>query len=178
MYVNKQKVVVPCPSKIKWASCLEIESQMSFFGSYLEFLGSWIPDWLYLHWLQISCKLAHAATRRSGAYLWRLITPFLASMILIDTRVHGDRYSHRCLQAQAYPLPGLFKLWVLISQGLDAKTRGHQHIACTCTDICIVYSVAIRFPQLRIKCGIAKSCLGTHTALQAPMDIILAIAKF
>ena len=24
-------------------------------------------------------------------------------------------------------------------------------------------------PQLRIKCGVAKSCQGTHTALQAPM---------
>ena len=133
MYVSKQKVVAPCPSKIKRASCLEIELQMSFFGSYLQFLGSWIPDWLYLHWLQISHKLAHAATRRSGAYLWRLITPCLASTILIGTWVHGDRYSHRRLQARAYPLPELFESWVLISQGLDTKTRDHQHIACTGT---------------------------------------------
>ena len=27
----------------------------------------------------------------------------------------------------------------------------------------------IRFPQLRIKCSVAKSCPGTHTVLQAPM---------
>ena len=27
----------------------------------------------------------------------------------------------------------------------------------------------IRFPQLDIKCSVAKSCTGTHTALQAPM---------
>ena len=27
----------------------------------------------------------------------------------------------------------------------------------------------IHFLRLRIKCGVAKSCLGTHTALQAPM---------
>ena len=35
----------------------------------------------------------------------------------------------------------------------------------------IAYSVVNKkdFPQLRIKCGEAKSCPGTHTALQAPM---------
>ena len=26
-----------------------------------------------------------------------------------------------------------------------------------------------RFPQMRIKCSVPKSCPGTHTALQAPM---------
>ena len=31
------------------------------------------------------------------------------------------------------------------------------------------YSDKIHFPQLCIKCGIAKSSLGTHTALQVPM---------
>ena len=30
-------------------------------------------------------------------------------------------------------------------------------------DVCTVYSDdKIRFPQLRIKCGVAKSCPGTH----------------
>ena len=29
----------------------------------------------------------------------------------------------------------------------------------------------IRFPQLRTKCGVAKSCTGTHTALQALMMV-------
>ena len=38
------------------------------------------------------------------------------------------------------------------------------------TDVCTVYSDdTIRFPQLCIKCGVAKSCPGTHTALQPPM---------
>ena len=41
------------------------------------------------------------------------------------------------------------------------------------TNVCIVYSVvANTLPQLRIKCGVAKSCLGAHTALQAPMHLI------
>ena len=33
----------------------------------------------------------------------------------------------------------------------------------------------IRFPQLRINCGIAKSFLGTRTALQAPMATTHAV---
>ena len=38
------------------------------------------------------------------------------------------------------------------------------------TDVHIAYSkVTNTLPQLHIKCGITKSCPGTHTALQAPM---------
>ena len=68
--------------------------------------------------------------------------------------------------------PGYFKSSVLISWGWDAKTYGHHHKEYMCTDIHIAYSSKkIHFPQLRIKCGKAKSCLGTHTALQEPMSI-------
>ena len=58
------------------------------------------------------------------------------------------------------------------------------YIACVC--LCThrrTYSIQcsdkIRFLQLRIKCSIAKSCLGTHTALQAPMmndDVFIPVA--
>ena len=34
----------------------------------------------------------------------------------------------------------------------------------------VQYSDKVRFPQLRIKCDVAKSCLGTHTV---PMTICL-----
>ena len=47
--------------------------------------------------------------------------------------------------------PGYFQSCILISQEPDAKTP-YRAYAC-----------------LRIKCGIAKSYLSTHTALQAPM---------
>ena len=43
------------------------------------------------------------------------------------------------------------------------------------TDVRIAYSECsdkIRFLQLRIKCCVAKSCPGTRTALQAPMQLI------
>ena len=67
---------------------------------------------------------------------------------------------------------GYFESCILISQGPDAKTHGHQHIASICVHRCM-YSTQcsdkIRFLQLRIKCGAAKSCLGTHSALQLVM---------
>ena len=46
---------------------------------------------------------------------------------------------YRCLHTPA--LPSFFKSCALISRGPDAKTRGHQNIAYTCTDARIVYSV-------------------------------------
>ena len=67
--------------------------------------------------------------------------------------------------------PGYFESCVLISREPDAKT---PYIAYAC--LCMhrhTYSVQcsdkICFPQLCIKCGAAKSCPGTHTALQVPM---------
>ena len=41
--------------------------------------------------------------------------------------------------------PGYFESCVLISRGPDAKTRGHQHIACACTDVRIAYSVVTKY---------------------------------
>ena len=60
--------------------------------------------------------------------------------------------------------------WSTKSACLDAKT---PYIACVClrTHRCM-YSIQcsdkVRVPQLH-KCGVAKSCPGTHTALQALM---------
>ena len=93
----------------------------------------------------------------------------------VSTGVWNTQYHcmHRPLQAQAY----LGIAFVILnhaysyhdSWGPDTKTHGHQHIAYASTDVRIAYSDKIHFPQLRIKCGIAKTCPGTHTALQAPM---------
>ena len=55
------------------------------------------------------------------------------------------------------------------------KTRGmpsDQHKrAYVMSDVRIAYSTCSdnMLPQLRIKCGVAKSCPGTHTALQVPV---------
>ena len=83
------------------------------------------------------------------------------------------RYRHRHLH-QTRANPGYFEACILLSQGPNAKTRGmpsDQHkCAYAHTDIHIAYSVVTKYVlQLCIKCGLAKSCPGTHTALQAPM---------
>ena len=92
-----------------------------------------------------------------------------------------------CRPGHTWALPGLF--CILISRGPDTKTRGmlpypyiYHMCAYTRTDIRIAYSEVTKyavprtkifggpkFPWHRIKSGMAKSCPGTHTALQAPM---------
>ena len=83
-----------------------------------------------------------------------------------------------CRPRHTRAMPGLFRI-MLYSYHEDQTRR---HVACPQTP-CIAYaclhmhrrtysvqcSDEICFPQLRIKCGIARSCLGTHTALQAPI---------
>ena len=63
-------------------------------------------------------------------------------IVLMEVRV-TNCHSNRCLQARAYP--GYFESCALISQGLDAKTHGHQHIAYACTDVCIAYSLVTKY---------------------------------
>ena len=47
----------------------------------------------------------------------------------------------------------------------DQHKRAYAH-----TDVCIAVQCSDNtLPQLHIKCGIAKFCPGTHSALQAPM---------
>ena len=70
---------------------------------------------------------------------------------------------------------------ILISQGQDAKTRGHQHIAYAHTDIRIAYGVVTKYAFSNCAsnaAGIAKSCPGTHTTLQAPMEMNQKIMLF
>ena len=43
----------------------------------------------------------------------------------------------------------------------------HMHVYA-CTDVCIVYSIVTKYAFCN--CDVAKSCPGTHTALQAPMQ--------
>ena len=79
-----------------------------------------------------------------------------------------DTYIGACSLGIPGHCPGYFDSSVLISRGPDAKAHGHQYIAYACTDIqkSAQWTDEIPFPQLRIKCGVAKSCPGTHTALQ------------
>ena len=72
----------------------------------------------------------------------------------------------------------------LITMTKHEDTRMPSMCAYTRTDVrsnsiqcqkwkCILsLSDKIRFPQLCIKCGIAKSCPGTHTVLQVPMLLL------
>ena len=77
--------------------------------------------------------------------------------------------------------PGYFESFALISRGPDVKKCAPMP-PYFLYSICVLmrlrthrrtYSVQcsdyIRFPQQRINCGVAKSCPGTPTALQAPM---------
>ena len=86
---------------------------------------------------------------------------------------YGTTQPHRRLQAWKYP--GYFESCVPISRGLGTKDI---YIAYVCLrthrrTYSVQCSDKIRFPQLCIKCGIAKSCPGTHTALQAPMSSLV-----
>ena len=88
-------------------------------------------------------------------------------------------FVHRRLQAWACPgiARVILKHCVLISQGLDVKTRSmpsDQHKrAYTRTDVRIALQCSDNMlPQLCIKCGVAKFCPGTHSALQAPMLLL------
>ena len=85
------------------------------------------------------------------------------SLVKYEVGIATNSVTHRCLHARV-----ISKHCILISQGPDAKTRGMpsdqlKHIQTT------VYSVQYTLPQLHIKCGVVKSCPGTHTALQVPM---------
>ena len=71
--------------------------------------------------------------------------------------------------------PDYFESCVLISLEQDTKI---PYIACLhmhTRTYSVQCSDKIRFSQLRIKCGVAKSCPGTHTALQAPMATTHAV---
>ena len=79
-----------------------------------------------------------------------------------------------CRPGHTRALPGFFR--VLISRGPDAKTCGMlpapyiQHMrAYTRTNVRIACSVVTKYTAIAHQAGVAKSCLGTHTALQAPM---------
>ena len=77
-----------------------------------------------------------------------------------------------CRPKHTRALPELFQII-----GTNITRTGREDTWSPAYSICMhrrTYSVQcsdkIRFPQLRIKCGVAKSCPGTHTALQAPMQ--------
>ena len=81
-----------------------------------------------------------------------------------------------CRPGHTQALPGLFS--VLISQGPDAKTRGmlrplyiYHTRAYARTDIRIAYSVVTNYATIAHQIWRSKVLPGTHTALQAPMDL-------
>ena len=73
---------------------------------------------------------------------------------------------HRRLQAWAYP--GIAR--VISNHAYSYhEDRTRRQVVTSISLTRVQCSDKIRFPQLRIKCGAAKSCPGTHTGLQAPM---------
>ena len=89
---------------------------------------------------------------------------------------------HRCLQA----LPGWFQLMRTHITRTGREDTWHaprppiQHMHAQPAHADVTYSVPCSsdktcFPQLRIKCGITKSCPGTHTALQVPINSVFHV---
>ena len=80
-----------------------------------------------------------------------------------------------CRPRHTRALPGFF--CILISRGPDTKTCGmlpdpyiqHMH-AYARTNVRIVCSVVSKYTAIAHQSSVAKVCLGTHTALQAPMS--------
>ena len=70
-----------------------------------------------------------------------------------------------CRPRHTRALPGLFYDWAQRHMVTSNSICVHRHTySVQCSD-------KICFPQLlRIKFGVAKSCPGTYTALQAPME--------
>ena len=87
-----------------------------------------------------------------------------------------------CRPGHIRALPGIFQImpthitrtgredtW---STGEACPQTPYIAYACVC-DVRIAYSVVTKFAFrncMRIKCSVAKSCPGTHTALQGPMQ--------
>ena len=94
------------------------------------------------------------------------------SLETIKTRVYQSCSSvwwrHRRLQARVI-------VWVILNHAYSYHEDWTQrHLYCICVPkhrrtYSIQCSDKKCFPQLCIKCSIAKCCPGTHTALQVPM---------
>ena len=76
-----------------------------------------------------------------------------------------------CRPGHTWALPGLF--WIMRTHIMRTGRKDTWSPAYSIWVHRRTYSIQcsdkIHFPQLRIKCSVAKSCPGTHTALQAPM---------
>ena len=80
-----------------------------------------------------------------------------------------------CRPGQTWALPWLFRI-----MHIHITRTGREDTWSPAYNICVhrrTYSVQcsdkIRVPQLDIKCGVAKSCPGTHTALQVGLGKII-----
>ena len=80
-----------------------------------------------------------------------------------------------CRPGHTRALPGLFRSMRTLIMRTGREDTRHAlrpayERAFARTDVSIAYSVVTKsLPQLCIKCGVAKSCPGTHTALQVPI---------
>ena len=76
-----------------------------------------------------------------------------------------------CRPGRTQALPGLF--WIMCTHITRTRCKDTWSPAYSICVYRCMYSIQcsdkIRFPQLHIKCGVAKSCPGTDTALQVPM---------
>ena len=99
--------------------------------------------------------------------------------MLLERYVYNTKYIHRHLQARAYP--GIAR--VISNHGYSYRENRRTRrlpIAYACLrthkrTYSIQCSDKIR---LRSKCGVAKSCPGTHTALQAPMSMFYLLSSY
>ena len=112
-----------------------------------------------------SSHVARKVTQNTRPHMWEDLGMKLVSMHYFTT------YTPAGPSIATRALPGLF--WIM---RIHITRTGCEDTFSPAYSICVhrcTYGVQcsdkIHFPQLCIKCGIAKSCPGTHTALQAPM---------
>ena len=93
-------------------------------------------------------------------------------MDLSMKHVSAPPLNHRRLQARAYP--GIAR--VILNHAYSYHEDRMQRHMVTSIQHMQTYSVQcsdkIHFPQLCVECGVAKSCPGTHIALQAPRPLM------
>ena len=127
----------------------------------------WDDRWLALSKLYPSCV----------NIFFYFVCLFVCLFSHLYTRVWGWGYViiSTCRPWHTRALPGLFRI-----MHTHIMRTGRKDMWSPAYSICVnrrTYSVQcsdkISFPQLHIKCDVAKSCLCTHTTLQAPMYMML-----
>ena len=117
------------------------------------------------------------ATRYTGTWLYMNVVELCGQL----ERLLNNKSANigACMPGHIWALSGLFR----IMRTHNTRTR-REETWSPAYSICVhrrTYSVQcsdkIRFPQLHMKCGIAKSCPGTHKALQVPMSANMSFSS-